>query len=476
MWKCLLLLLCLSLILPVSAGAQEIAWDPPIRLTSEDSVVQFSAIAADLQGGVHVFWGYKPESDQPSNLLFYRYRDETGWSEATDLFAGPEWDSFLRPTVILGENNRLHLLWNGTQALYYSSAPAQRAYDPRNWQKPVSVVQADALGQTAIVVTDEGVIHVVYSQNRPGTNVMYVYSDDQGLTWSAPQSLSSIASEDEQAPEAANIAIDRDGVLHVVWNENYPPKYLGRQVFYVQSSDGGMTWTAPNALSDFAVEDDWNALSNIWVDSQNELHLLWAGCGRPVARCYRSSSDQGRSWSTLVKPFQNLGGSSGRDATAIDPYDNMYWVGSLRYPQAVYFSMWKADHWQDPPTPVIGENQYGRLGSAHFPQMVVAQGNQLHLSMVEGDAGPLWYLHGQSSYPRIEPAVLENYSTPVPSGTATDVLVVEAAPSEGPTMDSSSFDKTPNVTTGLNPLVTSMLAVTTVLTLCVVTVRRRNRR
>lgn len=469
-----LLSMALLVLFTVRVNADGVTWDSPVRLTPEESVVQYSAIAVDLRGGVHVFWANKPETGVSANQILYRYRDQQEWTETTDVLVGPEWDAFSRPAVLCDRANRLHLLWNSTQGLYYSSALADEASDPRAWLSPVRVMQADAMGPTDLAISPDGILHVVYTRYRSATNLMYTRSEDSGATWATPQAISTIVADDKQIPDAARLTIDRRGILHVVWSESYPPEYLGRQILYSQSLDNGLTWSAPQPLSGVAQDSAWNALPNIVVDSEDQLQVVWA-CGDPVMRCYRSSIDHGVSWTGVTEPlFQQLIGSSGRDAMAADPHGNVFWAGSLRFPQAFYFSTLTDGAWRAPPQALVTEGQFGGLASAHFPQMVIGEGNQLHLVLVESDGGPLWYLHGQSSYPRVEAEIEEAMPTPTMTPTAAPINEPTATlPTPTPQIRPLA---TPEASSsGISPLLISTAAVTAFLLLALAVSRKRNR-
>lgn len=458
---------------PCRAGGTQ--WDEPFRLTSDGAIVRFSAIAADSQGDVHAFWVHGSGSTKPTDLVFYRGLEAGQWGEPIDLFAGFDGERFSLPAVAVDHRDRVHLIWNSGRGLYYSSTPARRASDLRSWQSPSLVVRADAVGQMALVVAQDQTVHVVYARRQAGTNLMYVRTDDLGATWSMPQAISFIGPSDEQVPDSPHMATSDEGDLHVVWAENYPPEYVGRQILYANSGDNGRTWTTPKSLSELTTSEGWNHHPRIVVDSFNDVHVTWAGCGDPVARCYRKSTDQGSSWSGILRPFESLVGSAGPDALAADPYGNVLWAGSLRSPQAVYFSVLPASGvWLDPPRPLITREDYGALGSAHFPQMAVGEGNQLHMLLVESDGGPLWYLHGQTAHPRLEASAR---ATPTPHPT----LAVESPASVPTAVPPTSV---PQVSTpaapqraaeAWRPLAVSSLSVLGVLTVWWALVRHRRR-
>jgi len=77
--------------------------------------------------------------------------------------------------------------------------------------------------------------------------------------------------------------------------------------------------------------------------------------------------------------------------------------------------------WRDPPGLLVSEGQSPGLASAHFPQLALSEGNQLHLILVEANAGPLWYIHGLTPYSRVETDAADRPTAePTPWATATD--------------------------------------------------------
>lgn len=447
-----ILLLSATFVLAYEGG---IEWSDPFRITDADSLVRHSAIAADNYGHVHVFWAYDPDSDEPTNMLFYRQKSENGWSEPIDIFLGADWDAFSKPVVAI-HDARLHLLWIGLQGLYYSSALVTEAGSAKGWQPPVTVVQTDALWQAALAVDVQGSVHVISSRLRPGTNVLYTRSDDGGLTWSETVPVSTILPQDEQAPDYIDLTIDDQGLLHVAWCENYPPNFLGRQVLYAQSRDRGLTWTPPMPLSERSQEAAQNSAPNIVVDSGGHLHVMWA-CGDPLGRCFRSSDNGGITWTATARPFAPLFGLAGRDALAGDTYGNLYWAGTVRFPLAFYASIFDGRAWQEPPQTVLTEDRFGRIGRGHYPQIALSLGNQLHILLVESDNGPLWYLHGQTSQPRMAPLVPPAPPTTVSPSPASTVVTPPNQPTHP--LPAASFDIVqPPDYSGVLPVLVGFLA------------------
>jgi hypothetical protein len=425
-------------------------WLAPERLSSPSSVLQKSTVTADPFGGVHVFWVQNESgditADGVTNLIFYTQRVDQIWSTPFDLFAGPSWMNYDFPYATHDADGRVHLVWTGSDGLYYSSVFAGDAQNIREWQEPQKVVEGSLLGQSQLVVDSSGTLHLIYAFSKPGTNVMYMRSDDGAQTWTESQAISQLVPSDPQIPEMPRLDFDGRGHLHVVWAENYPPEWLGRQVLYSRSTDAGQTWSDPFALSSLSLDSaEWNGKINIAVDSNDRIHAFWV-CAQ-VGRCYRYSVDGGTSWAVSQPVFPGLIGSSGWDSMVADPYGNVYWLGALREPQGVYFAALGEleESWPNAPNLLLDARVYGRLGQAHFANLSIGMGNQLHTVMIAGDKGPIWYLLGQTAY-----------------ATKASARMPTVTPLLDPTVTATSALPTPEPTTGLGTIEPSTLSEATV--------------
>jgi len=408
----------LSYLLPAQAQSSLVVWSAPVRLPEEAAentdYPRYPSVAVDPWGGIHVFWVQGAKGSSVGSMIFYTYGDGQFWLEPIDLFADLRWGAYYNfPAASCDEAGTIHLIWVGGDGLYYSSAPALDADKVRSWGSAQVLVRADKIGPTRLVVDRKGVLHVVYSRMSPGANVIYLRSEDRGLSWSDPVQISEILPNDPQSPIMGQVALDSHDGLHVVWTETYPPAWVGRHVFYARSNDGGTTWTLPVDLSDLSSDEDWDTNINLAVDSQDQLHIVWV-CGSGPGRCYRYSTDGGDSWSNIQPLFEGLVGYGGQDVMVSDPYGSVYWASLLRYPQAFYFSSLADGRWIDPPQELLDQPAWGALAAAHWPQLVIGQGNQLHLVMTGGDHGALWYMRGDNGRPS-----LQSPPTPSPEASST---------------------------------------------------------
>jgi hypothetical protein len=136
--------------------------------------------------------------------------------------------------------------------------PSRAIYEPGNTNQ--------TFGNQIVVLPDGTLVNVFLAiirtgstTNSPGSEFRVVRSTDKGVTWSAPITIARSLSVGTLDPDTfaplrdgaglASMAVGKDGVLHVVWQDarfgfgNYDG------VAYSRSTDGGRNWTNPVAVN-----------------------------------------------------------------------------------------------------------------------------------------------------------------------------------------------------------------------------------
>lgn len=167
------------------------------------------------------------------------------------------------------------------------------------WTPPVQV-SSTAGNSSGVVgrsfaIDSRGVLHVVWverSANNQGFDVYYAQSTDDGVTWSAARDLFNA-----QLPAySPNLVTAPDDTLHLVWTDRR--KGTARE-FYSRSFDGGATWEAPRNISGDHTRDAGS--HTISVDTQNRVHIAWHLGNpdedtQPTEIYYVRSVDGGATW------------------------------------------------------------------------------------------------------------------------------------------------------------------------------------
>lgn len=129
---------------------------------------------------------------------------------------------------------------------------------------PTRAVNSTAFGDSGadhhaqVAMDAQGHVVVVWTSTNTPTggvgndaDVMVAYSDDNGRTFSAPQPIAAYELSDAAADREATVATDRNGTYLVAWRTGSSAGGLGGEgdLYYVRSTDFGHSWSAPALLN-----------------------------------------------------------------------------------------------------------------------------------------------------------------------------------------------------------------------------------
>src|SRR5882762_5367052 len=143
-----------------------------------------------------------------------------------------------------------------------------------------------------VAVDSQGSINIVWLDQSPGYNaVFFSRSTDGGVTFSTPQNLSNSPA----GSSSPQIAVD-SGNINVVWVDNTPSNY---QIFFSGSIDGGATFSTPKNISNDPRGADYPSMA---VDSGNNINVAWVVSTRVVPSIifFSRSSDGGVTFSAPI--------------------------------------------------------------------------------------------------------------------------------------------------------------------------------
>ncbi|MBM4429588.1 MAG: DNRLRE domain-containing protein, partial [Chloroflexi bacterium] len=136
-----------------------------------------------------------------------------------------------------------------------------------------------------IVCTSDGALRVVWVSSRAGNDDIWsMSSSDGGVSWSAASQLTSNTNPD-YGPVMTQSS---DGTLWVVWAARRPGN---PDIWYITSSDNGLTWSEEAQLS---TDPGWDLMPTICEAADGRVWVLWQ---RGDEIRYRTTSDQGLTWS-----------------------------------------------------------------------------------------------------------------------------------------------------------------------------------
>ncbi len=421
-----------------SAFAQE-GWSEPVLVFEGEGQVSAPAIVADEYGQVHAFWAFTPDDfvNGASRLIYYTRLDQKNW-QPVDILAPA--GSLVGLTAAMA-GGRLSLLWDG--ASYAWAGPSLGA-SAKEWASPVKLNAA--YFNSGLAVAPDGALWTIYGASD--TNAVFVQKiDPESGVWGNSQ-LVAPASNAKAVPDAARLAISRDGIIHAVWAEyqlptGWPP--LG--VYYSRSADGGQTWSVPRPLGD----GDYNQ-PNVIAGPGREVYLAWVGKAGTGGKFFQASADDGETWGAVevVLPAGTGGGSEGAPNLAVDSSGTIHMLYSNQ--SCLWHASREKGIWGAPEC--VSRRVPNEVGDLEAPAATLGLGNQLHALFWTNGGRRLWYMSRQLAGPGRAPMPLPT-SVPLPTPTPAATLL------PSPTAPTQFEVGNPATASGeALPAQTSMLAIT----------------
>jgi hypothetical protein len=211
-------------------------------------------------------------------------------------------DSSYDPAITSGPGNTVHVVWSDYTPGNYEIFYKRSADGGSTWSanKRLTWTSGDSFAPV-VAVDSGGVVHIVWYDNAPGHNEIYFRrSPDGGATWSGVKRLT-WTSGDSVFPV---IAIDTNDAIHIAWSDDTPGNAA---IYYRQSQDGGVTWSALKRLS-------WSSgtcqTPSLAAGSGNAVHIAWIDDtpGNPEVY-YRRSPDGGATWNAARRLIWTSGKS-----------------------------------------------------------------------------------------------------------------------------------------------------------------------
>jgi hypothetical protein len=208
----------------------------------------------------------------------------------------------------------------------------------------------EASGNRVSVRDSMGWIHAVFSfawgiPYADSSEIYYVYSTDNGLTWSIPENISQTDSLISYEP---NLAIDAQNRLHCVWKqycEDTTTVYDEHDLYYSQNNGGG--WTPAVNISNQGYGSN-GCYSSMVVDSRDYVHVVYdmeTGPGNwDIFYVFYNDTTWSTPYQVSTSPYDDAG-----PALAIDHNDNLHVVWRQRTIDGpIYYSKYDGISWTTP--------------------------------------------------------------------------------------------------------------------------------
>ena len=324
------------------------AWGGDTNITTVKQAITSLSSVTDAANNAHALWIQSASSaiGALDTQIEYSRWNGSAWTKPTSIIADlPGWP--LNLTAQIDNQQRLLLSWVNQQTgeLLFSWANAERANIPLEWITPIVVSSPSQLTNSPDMLVDaSGRIMIAYAITlNEGRGIYVTQSTDVGATWSAPVRVLDAVSADWQMVDQPKIALTEDGILHILFTQyTLPGSQQAVGLFYSQSTDGGLTWAAPQAVSESSV--DWSEI----IAFQESLHRFWQEdnkAGTPTTY-HQISTDGGITWNSPARLPNDF-------TTISKPTVSIDWTGKIHLLQVIQDDTrtlqeweWNNDEWQ----------------------------------------------------------------------------------------------------------------------------------
>jgi hypothetical protein len=173
----------------------------------------------------------------------------------------------------------------------------------------------------SMCVASNGNLYVAFEgpeKDEGRRDVYFVSSSDAGLSWSSPVNLSMTPAISSHP----SIAVEANGSIDVAWSDTRTGE-TNPDIFFVRSQDAGKSWTQPVDISNTPGLSTEPALTS---GPEGSIHVVWTETSKDDKSkdiYYTCSTNGGVVWgkdrSTPVENISNTPGTSIEPAIAADP-------------------------------------------------------------------------------------------------------------------------------------------------------------
>lgn len=277
------------------------SWSFPFPLLDETEAKVGSLAQVSDGKLLHTIWSEStlPGPGGVKHSLSYARWDGVSWAATRGLL----WGLNGRPidiSMAISQEGNLFVTWvnEDTGSVIYSVVDASRAGYTTDWVDPKSLPSPSTINNSPDILVDgTGTVLVVYAVPfNEERGVYLVKSTDRGDTWSAPVKVVDGVTSGWDITQKPRISLSSDGTLHLIFVNSNQSK-TENQLKYVQSMDGGSTWSEPELVSEKPI---------IWLDTisygDRVVHRLWQEDNDEVVSNFdQISTDGGATWSAPME-------------------------------------------------------------------------------------------------------------------------------------------------------------------------------
>ena len=261
-------------------------WGADTRLTNAPSYSEHPSVS--VSGSmVHVAW-CDLRAGNGGYEIYYKRSEDRGGSWEADTRMTYYWGGSQNPSIA-ATGAAVHMVWHENVDLNWEIYYKRSEDAGITWKPDVRLTNDPAGSFYASVAATGNMVHVVWKDYRDGANgeIYYKQSSDGGVNWGQDIRLSN----DPDSSNRPSVAVF-GSLVHVVW---YDKRDGNAKIYYKRSADGGLTWGDETKLTN----DPAGSRNPSIAVSGSAVHVVWQDDRDGNKEMfYKKSDDGGLSWGT----------------------------------------------------------------------------------------------------------------------------------------------------------------------------------
>jgi hypothetical protein len=245
----------------------------------------FPDIAVDNEGHAHIVWhSERSEGGDSRDLLMYTVWDGESYSEPNDIISPGVGGYTVRPVIEANDQGRLHVVYRDHTDIRYSQAPASEAWNAASWAYPRFMSEGETAYYSDIAIDSQGVIHVVWNEQTQDVN------EGKTMWFGSPGGAGRITFDEIEPDESQ--AWPGDYAVYAMLEDSDGLQYIG-------TSNGlghydGVTWG-------WLTTSDGLAGDQVAAMVRDMDGTLWLGTDGGISH-YDPQRSKERQWATISLP------------------------------------------------------------------------------------------------------------------------------------------------------------------------------
>lgn len=278
-----------------------LSWSYPEVLALQAN--QIANVVQLSEGGrVHAIWSEssQTDADTTNHSIYYAQYAGGQWSLSEKVIDGLLGEP-AKISIAVGQQENLVVAWADVNSgsLVYTAANSNRAGQQTEWLDPRAIPTGTSLNASPDILVDaSGTIAVAYSVPiNEGRGIYVIQATGRIPEWASPVEVFDAVDAEWEKADNPQIALSGDGKLHLLFSRFTATGEHAIGLYYSQSTDGGVTWTAAELIREGSIT--W---SDIVSSDAATLHRFWQeDRNGVVSNFHQVSRDGGSTWGEVVE-------------------------------------------------------------------------------------------------------------------------------------------------------------------------------